>query len=524
VPQKRLCYLTSQGVVAYAWTRGELRQEAVFAAGEKGVAEFTAYVVEAPESLYYVLADVVEEDFFLENVPYVRGADRRALLSRRVAQRYRDTTLAIPVSLGTEIHAGRREERILFTSFTNTQQFQPWLGALRSNEARLAGVFSVAFVAPSVVKRMRLKGARYLLVSLQQAGLRQSYVENGRIRFSRLSRVQTSDPRAAARDCATESIRIYQYLANSRILPRQAPPLEVVVLAPSEHKALYEAECVSSPRLQFHVRDLDQVARSLGIKSAPATTLGEGVFLHVLAQSAPRDQFADDDLRRFYDIWRARVGLVAAGAAVFGLCLAISAAQILWVYQINQQVQFDRLQEERASREYANMQAAFPKTPTSAENLKAVVKNYRLLARQSTFPGDMFVEISRAITALPQIEIEKIEWDAGAGARTSGGAREASKAPTTSPSPERPGEPRSLVQTAEISGKLNLPQVSDYRAITALINEFAEALRKQPGIEVIRTQLPFDLAAEKSISGDIGAARRAEVPRFSVSVNRRQGT
>jgi hypothetical protein len=80
------------------------------------------------------------------------------------------------------------------------------------------------------------------------------------------------------------------------------------------------------------------------------------------------------------------------------------------------------------------------------------------------------------------------------------------------------------VQTAEISGKLNLPQVSDYRAITALINEFAEALRKQPGIEVIRTQLPFDLAAEKSISGDIGAARRAEVPRFSVSVNRRQGT
>lgn len=520
MPQKRLCYLTSQGIVAYSWKKGDLRREAVFATGEKGAAEFSAYIAEAPGALYYVLADVVEEDFFLENVPQVRGADRRALLSRRLAQRYRDTTLAIPFSLGTEAHAGRREERILFTSFTNTQQFQPWLGALRSNEARLAGVFSVAFVAPSVGKRLGLKGPRYLMVSLQQAGLRQSYVENGRIRFSRLSRINTSDPRAAARDCAAESIRIFQYLANARILPREAPSLDVIVLAPSEHKTLYDAECVSSSRLQFQVRDLDQEARKLGLKSAPAETLGEGIFLHVLARSAPRDQFADDDLRRFYDVWRANVGLVAAGAAALGLCLVISAAKLLEIQQINQQVAFDHQQEARASEEYTNTQASFPKLPTSVENLRAVVKNYRLLLRQSTFPGDMFVEISQAISALPQIEIEKIDWETGSDARTAG-SRDAPKAPTASPA-ERSAGQDSPVQTAEISGKLNIPQASDYRAITALINEFAEALRKQPGIEVTRTQLPFDINAEKSISGDIGVARSAEVPRFLVAVNKRQ--
>jgi len=521
VPKKRLCYLTSKGIVAYSWRRGELQREAAFAAGDKGVAEFSAYVAGAPENLYYVLADVVEEDFFLENVPYVRGRDRRALLSRRLAQRYRDTTLAIPISLGFEAHAGRREERMLYTSFTNTQQFQPWLGALRSNEARLAGVFSVAFVAPSLGKRMGLKGARYLIVSLQQAGLRQSYVENGRIRFSRLSRVNTSDPRAGARDCAAESVRLQQYLANARMLPREPSPLDVVVLAPSEYKALYEAECISSPRLQFHIHDLDQVARSLGVRSAPAETLGEGVFLHVLAQSAPRNQFADDDLRRFYDVWRARVGLFAAGAAVLGLCLVISAANLLEVRRLDRQVELDRQQEARASEEYRNTQASFPKTPTSAENLKAVVKNYRLLLRQSTFPGDMFVEISRAISALPEIEIERIEWDAGADAKAAG-SRDASRAPAA-PASDRPAGAEPVVQTAEISGRLNIPQTSDYRAITALINQFADALRRQPGIEVTRTQLPFDINAEKSISGDIGVARGAEVPRFTVALSRRQG-
>src|ERR1700704_2971311 len=55
---------------------------------EKGVAEFARYVAGAPESLFYVLADVVEEDFFQENIPYVRGADRRALLARKLAPRY----------------------------------------------------------------------------------------------------------------------------------------------------------------------------------------------------------------------------------------------------------------------------------------------------------------------------------------------------------------------------------------------------------------------------------------------------
>src|SRR3989449_3711511 len=160
VPSKRLCYFTSQRVTAYLWMKGELQKEGVFAMNEKGVAEFSRYVAGAPESLFYVLADVVEEDFFQENIPYVRGADRRALLARKLAQRYRDASLALSLSLGSETHAGRREERILYMSFTNTHQFQPWLEALRSNDARVVGVFSVALVAAQTGKRLGFKGGR----------------------------------------------------------------------------------------------------------------------------------------------------------------------------------------------------------------------------------------------------------------------------------------------------------------------------------------------------------------------------
>src|SRR6267143_3378304 len=522
MPSKRLCYLTSQRVTAYLWEKGELRKEGVFDMNEKGVAEFSRYVAGAPESLFYMLADVVEEDFFQENIPYVRGADRRALLARKLAQRYRAASLALPLSLGSETHAGRREERILYMSFTNTHQFQPWLEALRSNEARLVGVFSVAPVAAQAGKRLGLKGGRYLIVSRQQAGLRQSYIENGRIRFSRLGRVDSSDPRAIAQDFAAESLRIQQYLVNTRILPREAPALDVLVLAPGEHKALYDAVCVNSARLQFHVHDLDKVANSLGLKSAPAGTLAESLFLHVLAAYPSGEQYADDRMRRFYHLWRARVAMLAAGAAVFGFCLLLSAVRLLDTYQANEQAQNNRVQEARASEEYARLQTRFPKTPISSENLKAIVKNYRALLRQSASPGRMFAEISEAVTALPQIEIDKIDWEFGAGVKSTAG-REASKAPSAQPAAQA-ATTEFQTQTAEISGKLVVQQASDFRAVTALVNQFTEALRKRPGTEIARTQLPFDINAEKSLAGDIGAARREEVPQFSVVVVRRRGT
>jgi len=516
MPDKRLLYFTSLHAVAYHWKSGTLAQEETFNIDEEGVAAFSRYVAAAPGSLFTILADVVEENFFQENIPYVRGADRRTLLARKLAQRYRDTTLALALSLGTET-GGRREERILFSSFTNPQQFQPWLDALRSNQARVAGVYSVALMAPLAGKRIAFKTPRYLLVSLQQGGLRQSFVENGRIRFSRLGRIDFSDPRAVAQACAAESARIQQYLTNMRMLEREAPPLDVIVLAPSEYKALYDAACVNAAKLHFHVFDLDRVARSAGLKSAPAETLAEGLFLHLVAVSRTGEQYADDSLRRFYDLWRARVGLIAAGAAVFALCLALSGVKLFDTYQVDQQAEADRQQEAVASRLYARTQASFPPTPTSTENLKAIVKNYLSVLRQSAPPANMFVDISQALANSPQIELEKIDWDIGTPKPAAGG-RDAAKAP----GPTQTAEPR--YQIAEISGRLFVPQASDYRNITVLLDRFVEALRSRPGMEVVSTRLPFDINAEKSISGDIGVERSAEVPRFSIIVSKRLGT
>jgi Asp-tRNA(Asn)/Glu-tRNA(Gln) amidotransferase A subunit family amidase len=66
-------------------------------------------------------------------------------------------------------------------------------------------------------------------------------------------------------------------------------------------------------------------------------------------------------------------------------------------------------------------------------------------------------------------------------------------------------------------------RASDYKGISALMNEFVERLRKQ-GVEVIETKLPFEFGSQAPLKGEIGAEKDAAVPRFTLRVARKVGT
>ena len=137
--ERRLIYFTTSGHQLYLWNGGKLTLEAEFSDTEEGVGEFLILARQHPKSLYYIVADLAGEDFHDETIPSLRGGDRQAIIERRLAQRYRDTRLAAVISLGSTAVAGeRRNERLLLASFTNTQQFSPWLDALSEAGAKLA--------------------------------------------------------------------------------------------------------------------------------------------------------------------------------------------------------------------------------------------------------------------------------------------------------------------------------------------------------------------------------------------------
>jgi hypothetical protein len=527
---KRLLYFSTTRVVLYRWAHGRLAVESSFANNEEGAQAFAASFRAAPASLFHVLVDIVEEDFHQETIPFVRGADRRTLVGRKLAQRYRDTSLSLALSLGFE-KTQRRDERLLLSSFTNNAQFQPWLNVLREKEAALAGVYSVALVAPRLALKVGPKKAPVLLVTLQQAGLRQSFIDGGNIRFSRLGPLEAADaadPNRVAEVFDRETTRVYQYLTAMRVVARESGPIDAVLVAPPGEKRRVQAAAPSMPQVRIGVIELGEAASAIGLKDYPEGSGAEVLYLHLLAQHAPAEQYAGENLRQFYRLRQLRAALITGGALVCLLMLGYAGLQLMQFFRFEDQAELDRSQVRAAADSYARVTARFPKLPTTTDNLRMTMQKWGLLTKRSAPPDRLIVDVSRAVDASPKIEIDRIQWsitanprdrrDAGA-ARPAVGAPGAPAAPPAVPGAQAGG----LYEVAEVTGKVMSVKASDYRAINLTINDFLDALRKRPGLEVIQAKLPFEVGSQTRLSGDIGTEASTTVPQFTVTVARRIG-
>ena len=162
---KLVVYFTANGHALYRWGGGALELESRFSPDEQGLDGFRAHLKGHRGALVYVLADLAGEDFHEDQIPYLRGGDRQAVIDRRLAQRYRDTRLATALTLGI-VTGERRSERLLLASFTNAQQFTDWLDALAESGARLVGrLLGAAARAgaarpPRRAQRARVRGER----------------------------------------------------------------------------------------------------------------------------------------------------------------------------------------------------------------------------------------------------------------------------------------------------------------------------------------------------------------------------
>jgi len=514
---RRILYFTAGDHYLYRSVGAGLELETKFSGDELGVTAFREHLRGLQSELFCVLIDVAGEDFHEDQIPFLRGGDRDAVLQRRLAQRYRDTRLAAALSLGT-VAGTRRDERLLLASFTNTQQLAPWLDALEEASTKLTGVYSVPLLAPTLARKLGAKGARAFVVTVNRAGLRQCFVEEGRLRFARLERTVDMVPQALAVFVRAEMLRLAQYLGTLRVLPREGPPVQVFVVAPRAQRSTFEQALASDARLVFHTIDEAEAMRAVGVRQTPERILGEALYLHLVAKKPPREQFASSAERRRYQVWQLQRGVVAAGALGFAACALYAGVRWADAVHVGDRAAREQRDARFAAAQYERITAGFPVTQTSTENLKVAVVEFRRIAERSALPEQAFVHVSRVLEQFPQIELDSFDWSVGR--QEARGDKPAAAAPAAAAGRPKQSE---LAEMLELSGRVNATQRNDYRAITAQVQRFAAALGASQGYELLRTQLPFDITSEGTLTGDIGGsgAESAEAPRFTVTLSRR---
>jgi len=509
---KRLVYFTAAELRVFRRTRSTLESEARFSADEAGIEAFRSFLSRHSGALFYVVADLAGEDFHEDQIPYLRGAERRSVIERRLAQRYRDTRLAAAISLGI-VKDERRNERLLLASFTNAQQFTPWLDALAEAGTKLAGVFSVPMLAPALAARLGARQERCIVVSVNRAGLRQSFVDNGRLRFARLEPTVNLAPDALALFVRSETARLAQYLGTLRALPRDGTPLKVFVVAPPGGRARFEQALISDAQLEFITSELPEAQGRVGLHKAPEDSFAESLYLHLAARNPPQEQFAKQEERRGYRIWQLQRAVAAAGVAGFAACAVY--AGVIWIDILGTRgsIAIQQRESRTAAERYASITRTFPVTQTTTDNLKATVNEFRNIATHSASPETTLAHLSNVLEQFPEFELDNLTWSVGKSGAAEGPARQAG-----APAKQAASLPAELL---EINGRVNAAQRSDYRDITEKVERFAEALASNPAYRVVRTRLPFDIASEGTLTGDIGTQETGEAPRFTVVLAKR---
>ncbi|MEO8343292.1 MAG: hypothetical protein ABI536_05680 [Gallionella sp.] len=353
----------------------------------------------------YLLTDLIEEDFRHEIVPHLSGNSRAALLQRKFDQFYRGTPFHQATLLQRQ-KTGRRDDDMLFSALTNPALILPWLNIMLAQKMPLAGIYSVPQISAPLVKSY--PSNHLLLISWEKfSGLRQTYFSEHRLQISRLTPIHAG---LTFQDAVVNEItRTYQYLKSLSLLP-SGQVLDVRILCHGNDRGELQKKLSKDPEMRYDFADIEEVGKQLKINYRFNDSDASQIFLHQLAASRPKTDYANAEHTRYYTLWQLRRAL-HWGSGVLLLVSVLWASVTFWQSGGNAgEAETLKIQAQRIAKEAQQITRGFPGTHVPAADMKGSVSVMRKLDQYEPLPQIILKPISAALDRFPQIEVNEVGW------------------------------------------------------------------------------------------------------------------
>jgi hypothetical protein len=486
--RKTLFFLSSDNFHAQIWQNGKLSAPTYFPNSAQGLEQLSAFL-QTRHDPAYILVDLIEEDFRHEVVPHLTGANHQALVQRKFDQYYRNTPFRLARRQRRQSD-GRRDDEMLFSSLTNPSRITAWLDLLLLHETPIAGIYSLPHASIPLVKEMEYD--HLLLLSWEKdAGLRQSYYFNQRLRFSRLTPLNPNSTFADA--VATETARTYQYLQSLSLTP-QGEQLRVQIICHSADKAQLDARLSSSTNMRYAYLDLQQLGKRIKSKNTYADSDATPLFLHLLATKPPHGNYATAQHTHFYRLWQTKRGLLTLAAITALVCIVWSTLSFMEGSSVATETESFAAQTRRLSGETQHITQGFQAnnlqnpdgSTVQASDMKTAVTVFRRLQNYSVPPQQILKGLTTTLDKFPRIRTAKLAW-------------QMTDVPGAGSSGNYPA------QVITFNGELS-DFGNDYRNALNYLERFQLTLT-QSGYMVTPIKLPLDFSSQGNISADISAGR-----------------
>ena len=507
----RILLLTSRELHVFSWRKDVLSPVGTFSADEQGLTEFGRYLDASHDIPVYLVADLIEEDFRLEPVAHVFGNDRKILLERKLVQFFR-TTEYRSARLQDREKSGRRDDNVLFSALTNSDQLTFWIHTLLEKKVRITGVLSVPLLMELFTEFLHLDQVPHLLlVNLEQhSGLRQTYLQARRLKFSRLLSLATVRADGLAEMLLAECTHTRQYLERLKLLPRDQP-LDIHIHVQDGAGEALGRNLTDSTLMRYHVHETGMIAAELGIDPALTGDYGS-VFLCLMQALQSKKLFnayGPTPVIRYHRLHQIRQGLTG------GTSLMVAVALLTGIFLLNEGLDkrtAQDFQDQKAlvfKRQYEKLHQDFPETPIPAMVMQNVVQTVERIQQQEVSPMQMMTLVSRAMTLSPNIRLQQLDWQLSTQGET-----------VTTPSiGGQPGTPGGLnVQVSVpplvpelLAGKSGVTTTlqgivypsGGYGDAQHSVTGFIAALERIPGLKVVPVSMPTAINPDATIKATL---------------------
>lgn len=519
---RRALFVGSDKVSVYHWVNNNIGNSYLFDASVEGFENFGRYLSEVANDPMYVLLDTPVEEYRLDTIPHVFGADRKALIGRKQDRAFRGTPYLYSEVQGRE-ESGRRDDNIMLSAITSPDVITPWLKVLEANKIPVAGLITVPLLLQEIKNIVPDMQDNALVFSLQSiGGLRQSFFRDKSLKFSRLVKMPRYGTQHYPPILSEELDKIRRYVTTAH-LADDKKPLDIYFFGNQELLTELGKEHINSAQVRYHLLDTGDLAKECGFEQQTETPFSDKYFIYHLLKNKCKNRFAGNKDLRYFQMNQMNKSLRVASFLFMMSGIIWGGMNVLEGLTYRQQKKSDAAKADFYQVRYEVARERISALPVDPADLSTVVDAKNVLEKYQADPVDMFRLISKGLEGFPEIQISNIQWSANTDPNYKSDGEDFKntvvKRVQNVPGLGNIGD----TETAYINYQIAMFHAhlenfdGDYRKALATIDSFSTQMSQLDSVhEVSVLSLPLDIGSDASLQGS--SKKDATNANFSVRV------
>jgi len=330
---KRVFFFTGYHMEVFEFDGNTLCGSLDFRTKEADFTSFEEFLSNASPLTSYLLVDLQDEDFRLEQIPHVRGNDRKQLIQRLEEKVFRDTEYRSALTLD-RLKDGRKDDQILFSSLMKVDDLNRWMTLFEKHQTPICGIWSTSFLGKRFLKKFGATEENILLLSRQmRSAVRETIFKKGQIMISRQAKLEKTAREQQSTENTSQIISsnidvMQRFLVNQRILAFTDTLYSYSIIEDDFIKTCKE-QCPDTPTLKFRFIGIDEAFKKFDVKGAEGKK-ADVLFSYICSLEKPSKQQYLPEHRRTPYIKR-QLNQFIASFSVFGAAACILASVLIFL-------------------------------------------------------------------------------------------------------------------------------------------------------------------------------------------------